>query len=89
MKLTNDCYVISLHTKRTTECYFRDNDGWLKVSARGRTYRATAEQVLNHILPALARIKPNITVQVEYDPAQANGARTLACFQIPAARLSG
>ena len=42
--------------------YFRDKAGWLKVSASGRTFRMTAEQVLNHVLPALAGVKPNLTI---------------------------
>ena len=66
MKLTNDCYVILIGTKNFTERYYRDKAGWLKVSARGRKFRATAEQVLNHLLPALAGVKRNLTVKVEY-----------------------
>jgi hypothetical protein len=66
MKLTNDCYVILIGTKNFTERYYRDKTGWLKVSARGRKFRATAEQVLNHLLPALAGVKRNLTVKVEY-----------------------
>jgi len=66
MKLTNDSYIISIGTKSFTERYFRDKAGWLKVSARGRTFRMTAEQVLNHILPALAGVKPNLTIKVEH-----------------------
>lgn len=66
MKLTNDSYVILIGTKNFTERYFRDSDGWLKVSARGRTFRMTAEQVLNHVLPAMAGVKPNLTITVEY-----------------------
>jgi hypothetical protein len=70
MKLTNDRYVILIKTKSSTERYFRNKVGWLKISARGRTFRATAEQVLNHVLPALGGIKPNVTIRVEYrDPA--------------------
>jgi len=64
MKLTNDRYVILMGTKNFKERYFRDKTGWLKISARGRTFRMTAEQVLNHLLPALAGVKPNLTVQV-------------------------
>jgi len=68
MKLTNDSYVILMGTKNFTERYYRDKTGWLKVSARGRKFRMTAEQVLNHLLPALAGIKPNLTVKVvHYD----------------------
>ena len=66
MNLTNDSYTILIGTKNFTERYYRDKEGWLKVSARGRKFRATAEQVLNHLLPALAEIKPNLTVKVEH-----------------------
>ena len=69
MKLTNDSYVILIGTKNFTERYYRDKTGWLKVSARGRKFRMTAEQVLNHVLPAVASIKPNLTIKVEHhDP---------------------
>lgn len=66
MDLTNDSYVILISTKTFTERYYRDKTGWVKVSGRGRTFRATAEQVLNHVLPALAGIKPNVTITVEH-----------------------
>jgi hypothetical protein len=66
MKLTNDTYIILLGSGKLTERYYRDKDGWLKVSARGRKFRATAEQVLNHLLPALAGVKTNLTVKVEH-----------------------
>ena len=66
MKLTNDCYLILIHTKNATERYYRDKAGWLKVSTRGRKFRATAEQVLNHVLPALAGVKRNVRITVVY-----------------------
>jgi hypothetical protein len=65
MKLTNDSYVILIGTKNFTERYYRDKAGWLKVSARGRTFRMTADQVLNHVLPAVAGVKQNLTITVE------------------------
>ena len=74
MKLTNDCYLILIGTKNFTERYYRDKTGWLKVSARGRKFRMTAEQVLNHLLPAFAGIKPNLIVQVKHR-ASAPGSR--------------
>jgi hypothetical protein len=71
MKLTNDVYLILIGTKNFTERYYRDEKGWLKISARGRKFRMTAEQVLNHVLPALAGVKPNVRIQVEHrDAAQ-------------------
>jgi hypothetical protein len=51
-----DRYIILIRTKHFTERYYRDKAGWLKVSASGRTFRMTAEQVL----PAVAGVKPNL-----------------------------
>ena len=65
MRLTNDCYLISLRTSRV-EHYFRDGDGWVKQSTTGRRFQATAEQVLNHLLPALAGVKPRVSVDVRH-----------------------
>lgn len=53
-------------TKNFTEKYYKDKDGWLKISARGKEFRMTAEQVLNHLLPTFAGVKPNLTVRVEH-----------------------
>ena len=65
-RLTNDRYIITLHAGRGVERYYRDRDGWVKESTRGRLFRATAEQVLNHLLPALAGLKKNVSVSVEH-----------------------
>ncbi|MEO7298504.1 MAG: hypothetical protein ABI042_08000 [Verrucomicrobiota bacterium] len=73
MNLTNDSYVILISTKTFTERYCRDKKGWLKVSARGRTFRMSAEQVLNHVLPALAGLKPNLSIKVEHQEAHEGG----------------
>jgi hypothetical protein len=75
MKLTNDSYVILMGTENFTERYYRDKAGWLKISARGRKFRMTAEQVLNHLLPALAGVKSNLTVKVEHREAKAERVR--------------
>jgi hypothetical protein len=90
--LTNDSYTIVFHIGDKTERYFRDARNsqdkrcWVKVSTRGNEFRATAEQVLNHLLPALAGLQPRLTVEVQHHPgvkardaqgagtAQANGA---------------
>ena len=66
MDLTNDSYVIVISFKNSTERYYRDETGWLKVSTRGRKFRATAEQVLNHVLPAIAGLKPDVSIKVEH-----------------------
>ena len=66
MNLKNDSYVIYLGTKNFTEKYYKDKDGWLKISAKGKKFRMTAEQVLNHLLPAVARVKPNLIIKIEH-----------------------
>lgn len=66
MNLTNASYIILIHTNSSTERYYRDRQGWLKVSTRGRRFRATAEQVLNHVLPVLAGLKPTLRITVEH-----------------------
>jgi hypothetical protein len=66
MKLTNDSYTIFIGTKNFTEKYYRDKKGWLKISARGKKFKMTAEQVLNHLLPAIAEVKPNVILKVEH-----------------------
>jgi len=53
-------------TKNFTEKYFRDKDGWVKISARGKKFQMTAEQLLNHLLPAISGIKPGLMWRVEY-----------------------
>ena len=67
MKMTNDTYCVVFRGERMTERYFRDRSGWVKVSARGRKFPMTAEQVLNHLLPALAfGDRSGLTVTVEH-----------------------
>lgn len=66
MNLKNDSYVIYMGTKNFTEKYCKDKKGWLKISARGKEFRMTAEQVLNHLLPAIAGVKPNLILKVEH-----------------------
>ena len=66
MNLKNDNYVIYIGTDNFTEKYYRDKRGWLKVSARGNKLRMTAEQVLNHLLPAIAGLKPNVMMKVKH-----------------------
>ena len=66
MKLTNDSYIISIGTKNFIERYFRDKEGWIKISAKGNQFKMTAEQLLNHLLPAIAGIKPSLRWKVEY-----------------------
>lgn len=67
----NDSYIVLLRTKSGAERYYRDKAGWVKISMRGRAFRATAEQVLNHLLPALAGLAgSDVSVEVEHHPGR-------------------
>lgn len=77
MRLTNDCYLITMRAGTGVERYYRDGPGWVKRSTRGREFTATAEQVLNHLLPALAGVNPRVTVTVEHRDLSESAARTL------------
>ena len=69
--LRNDTYVVVFHFENGAERYYRDKNGWVKVSTRGRAFRATAEQVLNHLLPALAGLAGSkVEVEVEHHPGR-------------------
>lgn len=70
MNLKNDSYIIYMGTKNFTEKYYKDDKGWVKISARGNKFRMTAEQLLNHLLPAIAEVKPNLFWKVEYIPKE-------------------
>lgn len=80
MDLTNESYTILLHTPSGDERYYRaqrttrDRRPWVKVSVRGNEFRATAEQVLNHLLPALAGVNPKVSVEVQHHPKEQTSA---------------
>ena len=59
-------------TKNFNEKYFRDERGWVKISAKGNKFRLTAEQLLNHLLPAISGVKPGLTWKVEYKHKKEN-----------------
>jgi hypothetical protein len=77
MRLTNESYLITLRAGGV-EYYFRDGDGWVKQTTRGRRFKASAEQVLNHLLPALAGVKPGISVEVLHRDLNLEAATRLA-----------
>lgn len=70
MTLRNTEYRISFRSTRGGFYYYfaKDGRGWYQITAAGNRHKATAEQVLNHLLPALANVKRSVTVTVEYVP---------------------
>jgi hypothetical protein len=76
-RLTNDCYLITIHIGKSVEHYYRNGSDWIKESARGRKFKATAEQVLNHLLPVLSGTKPKASIAVEHKDLSESVSRTL------------
>ncbi len=66
MNLKNESYVIYIGTENFTEKYYKGKEGWIKISAQGKKFKMTPEQVLNHLLPAIAGVKPNLNLRVEH-----------------------
>lgn len=83
MRLTNDNYLITLRVGNGVERYYRDGPGWTKESMRRRKFKATAEQVLNHLLPALAGVNPRVSVSVEHRGLSETAARMLESLREP------
>ena len=52
--MKNTDFLVYLRTKNgSTTGFSRDSRGWVQTASSGIKRRCTAEQVLNHLLPAL------------------------------------
>ncbi len=69
--MKNADYIIYITTKHGREWrYLKDKTSWKQVGPEGQVHRMTAEQVLNHLLPAISKIRP-LTVKVVYKSSDA------------------
>ncbi len=68
--LRNDEFLIEVLGRGGRVYYtFRKLDGrWQQRVVNGKAHQATAEQVLNHLLPALAGVKREVEVTVRHVP---------------------
>lgn len=65
--MKNTQFKINLILKSGKVQSFRKRkDRWVQTSTAGRLHPATAEQVLNHMLPVLAKKVKNVTCEVKY-----------------------
>ncbi|MDQ6655514.1 MAG: hypothetical protein M3Y80_06860 [Verrucomicrobiota bacterium] len=61
----SDC-VIRITTKRGRAwSYLKESNEWTQTSPTGAIRRMTAEQLLSHLLPPLAKNQPHLNVTVE------------------------
>ncbi len=64
--MKNTDFLVSLITKRgVTTKFARDDKGWVQTAPSGIKRRCTAEQVLNHLLPALVLGESVVTTKVK------------------------
>ena len=65
--MKNSQFKINLILKSgKIQSFKKRKDRWVQTSTVGKLHPATAEQVLNHMLPVLAKKKKNITLEVKY-----------------------
>jgi hypothetical protein len=58
-----ECIVRLTTSGGAVQTWHRDDRGWIETSSRGIERRATAEQLLSHLLPALERGYPKVSVE--------------------------
>jgi hypothetical protein len=69
--MKNTDYLVSLTTGGGSVTGFaRDEKGWAQTAPSGVVRRCTAEQVLNHLLPALVLGGSVVSVNVELKPGR-------------------
>lgn len=70
MTLRNTEYQITFSSEGDRLYYYfaKDENGWFQITSPGNRHAATAEQVLNHMLPVLAGVKPGVKLRVAHVP---------------------
>ena len=64
--MRNTDYIIRITTKRGRAwSYLKDGNTWTQTAPTGVVRRMTAEQLLSHLLPPLAKDQPHLSVTVE------------------------
>ncbi len=64
----SECTVYIMFKDRCINKFRKEKEEWVLTSSNGNIYSCTAEQMISHLLPALAGIKgPYVTVKVEPD----------------------
>lgn len=49
----NECIICMITKGGSKQIWYKDKDGWKQKSGKGIVRKATAEQFLSHLLPAL------------------------------------
>ena len=64
----SECTIYIMFKDKCINKFRKEKDGWILTSSDGTIHPCTAEQMVSHLLPALAGIKgPLVRVNVEPD----------------------
>ena len=64
----SECTIYILFRDKCINKFRKEKEGWTLTSSNGTVRPCTAEQMVSHLLPALAGIKgPLVSVKVEPD----------------------
>ena len=64
----SECTIYIMFKDRCINKFRKEKEGWILTCSNGTIRPCTTEQMVSHLLPALAGIKgPHVTVKVEPD----------------------
>ena len=64
----SECTIYIMFKDRWIQKFKKENDVWTLTTTKGTVYPCSSEQLLSHLLPAIAGIKgQNVSVKVEPD----------------------
>ena len=64
----SECTIYIVSKGRWIQKFKKEKDGWILTTTKGTEYPCSAEQLLSHLLPAIAGIKgKDVSVKVEPD----------------------
>ena len=64
----SECTIYIIFKDKCINKFRKEKEGWMLTCSNGTVRPCTAEQMVSHLLPALAGIKgPHVTVKVEPD----------------------
>jgi len=61
----SECTIYIMSKNGWIQKFRKEKDSWTLTTRKGTAYPCTAEQLLSHILPTLAGMKPSCTVKVK------------------------
>jgi len=58
----DECIIYIYYKDKLVNTWYKENQKWLMISTKEKTHKATAEQFISHLIPAI--MKEEYTVKV-------------------------